>query len=117
MADALARCDNTGWRKGRYVGDGEVGLNPVDTGRTVCGHRQRDDACKVPDGQHEFGEGNGFNPDGHAWCQCCKLPICDEPMFKDRNQAYEEDGQCLLCIMENEDLTIEEVAAICARDT
>lgn len=84
-------------------------LAPADHGTTLCGHRARSGGgCEDP--SHTFG-GNPFKPGGHAHCVCCKLPVCDEPTFADRNTPYEEDGYCLPCAAADDGMTEMQFAA------
>lgn len=50
--------------------------------------------------------------DGHDRCPCCGMDNCDEPAIKDRNATYEEPGFCILCVMEIDGSSIEEIAAV-----
>jgi len=85
-----------------------------DRGLTPCGHRARTDGCKLPDGDdHEPNcHGNPFEADGHERCPCCKLATCGEPALKERHASYEDSGTCIPCVMAQEQLSIQEVAAI-----
>jgi hypothetical protein len=45
-------------------------------------------------------------------CKICGKCCADEPTLSDRNDSYEDKGYCIPCIMELEELSIEEIAWI-----
>jgi len=50
--------------------------------------------------------------DSRSECKVCGKCIADEPMLSDRYDSYDDKPYCISCVMELEELSIEEIAGI-----